>query len=50
MKNLKEIIEPMDVIPVLNKELLHIGDYLSEKTLCFKIAAYQVMLPPALKG
>ena len=40
----------MDVIPVLNKELLHIGDYLSEKTLCFKIAAYQVMLPPALKA
>ncbi len=50
IKNLKEIIEPMDVIPVLNKELLHIGDYLSEKTLCFKIAAYQVMLPPALKA
>lgn len=50
IKNLKEIIEPMDVIPVLNKELLHIGDFLSEKTLCFKIAAYQVMLPPALKA
>lgn len=50
VKNLKEIIEPMDVTPVLNKELLHLGDFLSEKTLCFKIAAYQVMLPPALKA
>ena len=47
---LKNIIEPMDPLPVLNKELLYLGDYLAETTLCFKISAYQVMLPPALKA
>lgn len=47
---LKELIEPMDAIPVLNKELLYLGDFLTEQTLCMKISAYQVMLPPALKA
>jgi len=47
---LKNIIEPLDPLPVLNKELLYLGDYLAETTLCFKISAYQVMLPPALKA
>lgn len=47
---LKEIIEPMDLSPVLNRELLELGEWLTEKTLCFKISAFQVMLPPALKA
>ncbi|NRD78823.1 primosomal protein N' [Bacillus sp. BRMEA1] len=47
---LREIIEPMDLEPVLNKELLALGDWLTEQTLCFKIFAYQVMLPAALKA
>ncbi len=47
---LKPIIEPMDAVPVLNEELLYLGHYLAENTLCFKISAYQVMLPPALKA
>lgn len=47
---LKEIIEPMDITPVLNKELLELGDWLTEHTLSYKISAYQVMLPPALKA
>lgn len=47
---LREIIEPMDIEPVLNKELLHLSDWLTEKTLCYKISAFQVMLPPALKA
>lgn len=50
VNKLKEIIEPMDVQPVLNKELLNLGDYLANKTLCYKISAFQVMLPPALKA
>lgn len=49
-KKLREIIEPMELEPVLNKELLELGDWLTEHTLCFKIFAYQVMLPAALKA
>ena len=49
-KKLREIIEPMELEPVLNKELLELGDWLTEYTLCFKIFAYQVMLPAALKA
>src|SRR3954465_13809934 len=48
-KKLREIIEPMELEPVLNQELLQLGDWLTENTLCFKIFAYQVMLPSALK-
>ena len=47
---LREIIEPMDIQPILNKELLQLSDWLTEKTLCYKISAFQVMLPPALKA
>lgn len=47
---LKEIIEPMDIEPVLNPELLKLGEYIANETLCLKISAYQVMLPPALKA
>ena len=50
VKKLREIIEPMDLEPVLNKELLELGDWLTESSLCFKISAYQVMLPAALKA
>ncbi|MCT2344234.1 primosomal protein N' [Bacillales bacterium AN1005] len=49
-KSLKKVIEPMDVVPVLNEELLLLGDWLSKTTLCYKISAYQAMLPPALKA
>jgi len=34
---------------ILSKELLSLGKYLSEKTLCSKIKVYQTMLPSALK-
>ena len=47
---LREIIEPMDIQPILNKELLQLSDWLTEQTLCYKISAFQVMLPPALKA
>ncbi|MGG3560111.1 primosomal protein N' [Neobacillus rhizosphaerae] len=49
-KKLREIIEPMDLEPVLNHELLELGEWLTENTLCFKISAFQVMLPAALKA
>ena len=47
---LRDIIEPMDIEPVLNEELLNLADWLTEQTLCYKISAFQVMLPPALKA
>ena len=50
VKKLKAIIEPMDLLPVLNKELLQLADWLTETTLCFKISAYQAMLPAAMKA
>lgn len=49
-KKLREIIEPMDLEPVLNQELLELGNWLTENTLCFKIYAFQAMLPAALKA
>jgi primosomal protein N' (replication factor Y) len=47
---LKEIISIIDENPVLNEELLELGDYISKKTLSTKISAYQTMLPTALKA
>ena len=46
LKSIKELVNT-DI--TLNKELLSLGKYLSEKTLCSKIVAYQTMLPSALK-
>ena len=47
---IKEIIELVDKEPLLNEEMLYLGNEISEKTLCSKISAYQVMLPKALKA
>ncbi len=46
---LKEIINIEDEFLVLNKELLLLGKYMQEITLCSLITAYQTMLPSALK-
>lgn len=47
---LKEIIDVVDNNPVLNEEMLELGKYISKKTLCNLINAYQTMLPAALKA
>ena len=47
--NIKEILTIVDEDFYLNKELLEMGKYLKEKTLCSLITAYQTMLPPSLK-
>ncbi len=47
---LKDIIDVVDDNPVLNDELLKLGDYISRKYLCTKTSAYQAMLPKALKA
>ncbi|MFV8827097.1 primosomal protein N' [Alkalihalobacterium sp. APHAB7] len=49
VEKLKEIKEILDVTPVLTEELLELGNWLTEQTLSYKISAYQVMLPAALK-
>ena len=46
---LKEIDSIVDVYFVLNNELMDLGKYLMERTLCTKIAAYQTMLPSSMK-
>jgi len=49
-KSLKEIHSILDVAPVLNHELLNLGKWLTETTLCFTISAFQAMLPAAMKA
>src|SRR5690625_6502660 len=48
--HLKEIIEILDVSPVLTKELLNIGQWLADETLSLYITTYQAMLPQVLKA
>lgn len=47
--DLKEIIKIEDEFLVLNQELLLLGRYMQNLTLCNLITAYQTMLPSALK-
>ena len=47
---LKEIIDIIDEDPVLNEEMLKLGEYIKKKTFCTLISAYQTMLPAALKA
>lgn len=46
---LKSIKELVNSEITLNSELISLGKFLSEQTLCSKIVAYQTMLPAALK-
>lgn len=46
----KEIIKQVDENPILNKEMLELGKYMSTKTLSNLILCYQTMLPSALKA
>ena len=46
---LKEIIDVIDKELVLNDELMKLGIFIKEKTLCPLISAYQTMLPSSLK-
>ena len=47
---IKDIISVVDNEPVLNSEMIELGSYMSDKLLCSKVSAYQVMLPKALKA
>ena len=48
-ENLKEIIEITNKDFRLNNELLDLGKYIKETTLCSLIQAYQTMLPSSMK-
>src|SRR5690606_31096429 len=50
VNKLKEIHSLLDLTPALNEELLQIGKWLTEKTLCFTISALQAMLPSAMRA
>ncbi len=47
---LKEIISLCDMDPILNKEMLYLGEEIQKNILCSKISIYQAMLPKALKA
>ena len=46
---MKYITDIVDENLVLNDELMHLGKYLKDSTLCSLITAYQTMLPSSLK-
>ncbi len=49
LMNLKSIVDVTDRELVLNEELLELGKYVRDTTLCTLISAYQTMLPSSLK-
>lgn len=50
INQLKEILEVLDLTPVLTRELLELGKWLANKTVSLYITAFQVMLPQVLKA
>ena len=47
---LKEIIDLCDDEPILNEEMLYLGEKIQKNILCSKINIFQAMLPKALKA
>lgn len=47
---LKEISDIMDLEPVLNEELIELGEWLAQTTYSFRISCYQTMLPAVLRA
>ncbi len=47
---IKDIQKVLDETPVLNKEMIELGRYLSKKTMTTLMQCYQTMLPTALKA
>ena len=48
--DVKDIISVIDDEVILNEEMMSLGKYIKNKTLCTLISAYQTMLPSALKA
>lgn len=49
-EKLRDLKEPLDLVPVLNDELLDLGEWLAKETLSYKISAFHAMLPAAMKA
>ncbi|WP_079529794.1 primosomal protein N' [Halobacillus hunanensis] len=47
---IRDIVDVLDLTPILTKELLQIGKWLSNQTLSYYISCLQVMLPQVLKA
>jgi len=47
---LKPLLDVIDITPVLTSELLDLGKWLAQQTLCLYITAFQAMLPHVLKA
>lgn len=47
---LREIVCPLDLEPVLTEELVQLGEDMAEQVYAFRIHCYQTMLPPLLKA
>ena len=47
---LKEIKDVCDDYPVINKEMMYLGNEIQKNILCSKISIFQAMLPKALKA
>ncbi|MDN6731791.1 MAG: primosomal protein N', partial [Atopostipes suicloacalis] len=42
---LKEIVALMDLAPVLNNEMIELGEWIAQKSYSFRVMVYQSMLP-----
>lgn len=49
-EKVKPISEVLDPLPILSQELLELGEWLATSTICYRVSAYQAMLPAALKS
>ncbi|WEG11630.1 primosomal protein N' [Pullulanibacillus sp. KACC 23026] len=47
---LRSILSIVDDAPVLGEELIALGDWLARTTLCYKIQAFQAILPSMMKA
>lgn len=47
---LKEILGLMDLEPVLNSEMIELGEWMAQTTYSFRISCYQTMLPAVLRA
>ncbi|MGY3765527.1 primosomal protein N' [Vagococcus vulneris] len=47
---LKDIVNILDLTPVLNHEMLKLADYMAESTFAFKITCLQTMLPSVMRS
>ncbi len=50
VEKIKNIIQPLDLAPVLNEELLQLGNWMTRETISYKVSVFHAMLPVAMKA